>query len=419
MFDYIIQSLSHHPYLGIVFAFSLAMLESLPLLGSLVPGMITMPPIGWLMATSILPMKITFICIFIGGMIGDCLGYALGLLFRDKVKNLALSYRKSIWIEQGESFVRKHGALSILIGRFIGPMRSSVPLFAGLLNMNQFFFIQAAIPTVLLWAFIHLAPGFIVAWMDIPVEDVLSMMSYLIYLGPALIWLLIFIQPTSNLGNQQKQQALALYLKLSVFVGIGFGLIGSIYYHLDHPMIIQLNQWSKASFMACQTPWTIKVCKWIKNVNHPLLVLNISLIFASALWYTNRYKHACDWLFSSVLAFFICFLIKQLSGIARPHQTALVDLGQLYSFPSGHTTMASVCIPLLVRTFEGNRLTRLMLWCLLIVVVLSRLILAEHWLTDVVAGLLLGLTVQKTSQVLTSFSQERTINTPSSIANCY
>ncbi|WP_251366273.1 DedA family protein [Coxiella-like endosymbiont of Rhipicephalus sanguineus] len=62
----------------------------------------------------------------------------------------------------GEAFFKKHGGKSILIGRFVGPVRSSVPLIAGLLKMSWPRFFLAAIPSAILWAIAYLLPGVLI-----------------------------------------------------------------------------------------------------------------------------------------------------------------------------------------------------------------------------------------------------------------
>ena len=125
MIGEISQILQGHPEYAIIIAFSFALIESLPFVGSLFPGMLTMPPIGWLMASNKIPFDITFGLILLGAFIGDIIGYYIGYFCQEYAYRKAKIYNKTSWLNQGEAFIDRYGSLSIIIGRFFGPFRSS------------------------------------------------------------------------------------------------------------------------------------------------------------------------------------------------------------------------------------------------------------------------------------------------------
>ena len=51
--------------------------------------------------------------------------------------------------------------MSILVGRFLGPVRCIVPLVAGVLGMPKLKFTLVATPSIILWALAYLTPGFL------------------------------------------------------------------------------------------------------------------------------------------------------------------------------------------------------------------------------------------------------------------
>ena len=64
------------------------------------------------------------------------------------------------------AFSTRWGALGVFGGRFLGPLRATVPLVAGMCAMPQLLFQLANFSSALLWAFVVLAPGaFGVEWM--------------------------------------------------------------------------------------------------------------------------------------------------------------------------------------------------------------------------------------------------------------
>ena len=55
--------------------------------------------------------------------------------------------------------MERWGILGIFIGRFFGPLRASVPLIAGILEMNYWHFQIANITSAFVWAWVLLIFG--------------------------------------------------------------------------------------------------------------------------------------------------------------------------------------------------------------------------------------------------------------------
>ena len=62
-------------------------------------------------------------------------------------------------LPRGEVFFRKWGILGVFIGRFFGPLRSAVPLVAGICMMRRMSFQIANIASAIIWATGVLTPG--------------------------------------------------------------------------------------------------------------------------------------------------------------------------------------------------------------------------------------------------------------------
>ena len=154
-----------HPHYGLAFAFLVAFAESLPILGTIIPGSITMTLIGILVGRNLMPLGLTLLLGFVGAILGDIIGFAIGKRYKGRLHTVwpFRKYAKLLkLLTMGEAFFQKHGGKSIIIGRFIGPTRSSVPLIAGLLKMRWPNFIGAAIPSAFLWALLYLLPGVLI-----------------------------------------------------------------------------------------------------------------------------------------------------------------------------------------------------------------------------------------------------------------
>jgi membrane protein DedA with SNARE-associated domain len=95
----------------------------------------------------------------IGAALGDWLSYWIGLKLEYRVQHIWPLSRHPDLIPKAEAFVKKWGALAIFLGRFLGPLRASVPLVAGIFEMPYWRFQFANFASAFLWAAVLLTLG--------------------------------------------------------------------------------------------------------------------------------------------------------------------------------------------------------------------------------------------------------------------
>lgn len=154
--------LNEHPQLALIITFFIAFTESLAIIGSIIPGSVTMTAIGILAGSGIMRIDLTFIAATLGAMGGDSFSYLLGYILRDRLVNMWPFSRYPNWLIYGKDYFSKHGGKSVLIGRFVGPLRSLIPLIAGMMGLNQFRFFVANFLSAIGWALLYLIPGFLI-----------------------------------------------------------------------------------------------------------------------------------------------------------------------------------------------------------------------------------------------------------------
>ncbi|MEH6502300.1 MAG: DedA family protein [Cycloclasticus sp.] len=155
----ITQLILQYPIWAGAIVFLVAMIESLAIIGFIVPGVAIMFAIGALISNGTLDLLSTVIWAAAGASIGDGLSFALGWHYKDKVYQLAWLKRHQDLLDNGHVFFEKYGVLSILIGRFVGPIRAVIPLIAGILRMPIKQYIPINIIASALWAPAYLLPG--------------------------------------------------------------------------------------------------------------------------------------------------------------------------------------------------------------------------------------------------------------------
>lgn len=156
--------ISHHEHAWWVI-FLIAFAESMVILGILVPGLPFMLMLGGLIATNVLdPWLVIFWCI-VGAVVGDGLSFWIGKHYRYRILNRWPLSKHPDWVAHGEDFFTRWGGISILIGRFFGPLRATIPVLAGILGMTQKKFTAWNVVSAMIWAPAYLAPGFILGWL--------------------------------------------------------------------------------------------------------------------------------------------------------------------------------------------------------------------------------------------------------------
>jgi membrane protein DedA with SNARE-associated domain len=95
----------------------------------------------------------------IGAALGDWVSYWLGYHYHERIQAMWPLKNHPQLIENGKTFFRRWGTWAIVLARFTGPLRASVPIVAGIAQMPMLLFQVANWTSAFLWAFILLYPG--------------------------------------------------------------------------------------------------------------------------------------------------------------------------------------------------------------------------------------------------------------------
>ena len=153
--------ITQNPSWAGLIVFSIAMIESLAIIGFIVPGVAIMFAVGTLISNGTLDLVTTILWAAAGASIGDGLSFALGLHYKERVYHFSWLKPHHKLLHKGHAFFEKYGVYSILIGRFVGPIRAVIPLIAGILAMPIRLYIPINLLASALWAPAYLFPGLI------------------------------------------------------------------------------------------------------------------------------------------------------------------------------------------------------------------------------------------------------------------
>ena len=420
LFDWLQQN----PLISLLFVFLVACGESLAVVGLIVPGALLMVAFGALIALDYLAFAPTVIAAILGAISGDGISYWLGVKYNRNLANIWPFTRYPDLLSRGELFFQRHGGKSVLLGRFVGPLRPIIPAIAGMLRMpmRQFFVIN--IFSALLWAPLYLLPGIIFgASLELASEFAGRFTLLLVGLVFGLwfvVWLIrlgyLWFMPYSDaimarLVNWSRRHPLAgvipaaliepdhpevrglsLLALILLLATIGFILLSQLAGYF--PFMHNLNQLVFHTLQALHNPPFDHAMVFITGMGDVWLLTGLVLLTALFLFLTKQYLALWHWLAVFIFPVLLVELLKEFYALPRPPG---MDMLQGYAYPSGHATLATATYGFLAILLARDvrppyRLAIYIFASLLILLIaFSRLYLGAHWLTDVVGGVLLGL----------------------------
>lgn len=148
-----------------------------------------------------------------------------------------------------------------------------------------------------------------------------------------------------------------------------------------------IDTWWNALMDGIRSPFLVGFGSVLDGVGGSTVATIVGLVAVAALLIARRWRAAVFAAVSLLASVLVVQLLKNLFGRARPEQI-LID-SDFGSFPSGHTANAATFAVLAVMLFP-----RLWTWLAaglwIVCMAFSRTVLAAHWLSDTVGGMLIG-----------------------------
>jgi membrane protein DedA with SNARE-associated domain len=149
-----------HPNWSAFVVFAMAFGESLPFVSLVFPFWAALVGIGAIVSAAD-PLIFTTVvsAAAIGAALGDWLSYWIGYRYHDRIQRMWPIKNHPRLLDKARSFFKRWGAWGIVIARFSGPLRATVPLAAGIAEMPWLRFQIANWASAFLWAYVLLSPG--------------------------------------------------------------------------------------------------------------------------------------------------------------------------------------------------------------------------------------------------------------------
>ena len=411
-----------HPVAFSIAVFFIALMESLVVLGLLIPGAALLFGAGALMATGTLPIASIMLSTIAGAIVGDFVSFLLGSYYHQRLRVIWPFRRYPVLVNRGVDFFVRHGGKSVFMARFIGPLRPIVPAIAGMMNMSTARFLLIDVIASALWAPVYILPGMVFGASLGLAAEVAGRLVVLLVVIAGIAWLGIWVagilirllrphiaggidkvlnysrnhplvRPLAgSLLDPDHPEARGLAV-LSVLFFITLWLLVLISQQALHGHWLDgINAYVFHSLENLRTPWTDQVMVFITQFGDQLLLATVLAGSCTWLFWKRYTKAAWHWLAVYVCAGLLTWVLKNTVELPRP----LTAVGG-FSFPSAHTSMSLAVYGFLALIIARElHVTRRWLpysaaGLLITSIALSRLYLGVHWFSDVLGGLLLGL----------------------------
>ena len=92
-------------------------------------------------------------------------------------------------LERGRDYFNVHGPKSVVIGRFIGPLRPVIPVTAGMMGLSPRRFLMVDIPACIVWTPSYLIPGMLFGASLEVASEYAGRLSLVLIIGAVVLWL--------------------------------------------------------------------------------------------------------------------------------------------------------------------------------------------------------------------------------------
>ncbi|WP_131794690.1 bifunctional DedA family/phosphatase PAP2 family protein [Fluoribacter gormanii] len=419
--------LQQNPHWSLFITFLISLTESLAIVGSIVPGSVTMTAIGILAGSGIMRIDLTLLAAILGAVAGDSLSYLLGYYYSDRLTEIWPFSKYPRWIQYGKDFFETHGGKSVLIGRFVGPLRSIIPVIAGILHMKQWRFFVANLLSAIGWSLLYVMPGVAIgaASHELSTESATRLFILILILLAGLWFISLFIKRIIGLlSSILKLHLHTFWLKLknnSIFV----------YVHQKITPHGETNHYHTAAFVLitvfCLFFFLILlgltvVTQYLTSVNYPAYLflqsfntptLKIFFIFCTQLTSTTTiisfFIICCCWfiyrknktavIYLCSIIFFSSFLALSLTYfIHSPRPPGLLIAMPGSSFPAFNLLIATALYGFILFYINNNynlftNMSKSIVFTVLGFSGLGALYLGDYWLSDVLASYFAGTTI--------------------------
>ncbi|MFC3608631.1 bifunctional DedA family/phosphatase PAP2 family protein [Stutzerimonas tarimensis] len=374
--------LNNNPqYLGVALLLA-CFAECLAVVGLLVPGTLIVLALAVLAGSGVLSLGETLMLAYLGGLAGDLVSYALGRRYHQNIRRLKGLRDHPEWLLRAELYFRRYGVASLLVGRFIGPLRPMLPMTAGMLDMPFPRFLLVSLLASAGWTLAYLLPGWTTgAALRLPLPEGFWPEAAVVAGSLAVL-----------VGGSFYASLRGLRLTSPLVAGLC--ALGLLSLFLGWPRMVEFDQGLMQVIQQERNSGWDQTMIFLTRLGDRDIQAAAGALLCLVLLAWRQWRQA---LFAGLALTSTAVAVTALKQtFARTRPDVLLEPLTSYSFPSGHTS-ASFAFFLVLGVLAGRgqlvrmRMTWMLITCLpASLIAASRVFLGVHWPTDVIAGALLA-----------------------------
>jgi len=425
LFNLLLEWMQAHPNWAGFIVLVISALESLLVVGLFVPGTVVMFGIGAMVAAGGMPLYPTLVWAAVGAVLGDGVSYLIGRYYHQQLRVIWPFRKYPAMISRGVDFFHRHGGKSVVLARFVGPVRPLLPAVAGMLNMPPSRFFMVNTLSAILWAPAYILPGMLFGASLGVAAEIAGRLALLFIILLALLWFSWWLvrriarsfQPhaanvqmrilewsrkrplieplTAALLDPEHPEARGM----SALTGLLFIASWALFVIPGHitsgSLLSSVDLYLFNGLQSLRSPLGDRLMVMITKLGDGEVLYGFTFVLSLWLVWRRDWRIALHWVVTVAAVALLTWALKIYTAVERP---PLLDTSLLsYAFPSMHASL-SVAVFGFLAVAIARELRSSWHWVpysiavfLVVGISFSRLYLGVHWLSDILAGWSLGL----------------------------
>ncbi len=421
----LIDFLSHYPALALSVVFAASLLESVAVIGTIIPGSSVVVAAGILIGLQVLDPWWAAAVAVIGATLGDGLSYWLGHRYHERLRAWwPLSAHPELFA-RGQAYFAEHGGKSVFLGRFLSPVRAIVPVVAGMSDMPVLRFTMVNVLSAIAWSAAHLLPGALFG-ASLQLAGAVSSRLLILLAGVvAVAWLCTVLLRLTHrsaravfsrqrdrmvawaqgrpgvlprvilsLLDPARPESLGLLIAAVMLLGGAWVFLGITQDVVSSDSLVQFDHVVFEALQKLRTGLVDEVMVAATELGSAMVAIAVIAAVSVLLAWKRCWRTLAYWLTAVGFAQALVWVLKMTLERARP--ISMYGGTDQFSFPSGHAVSSIVLYGFLAFLLARGRRPMLR-WAITLLaaglvglIAFSRLYLGAHWLSDVLASLSLG-----------------------------
>lgn len=425
------QILELPPWVALLVVFLLPALESSAFVGFVFPGEIALILGGVLAYEGVVPLWAVLLAGIAGAVVGDSVGYVIGRSYgRRLIEGTLGRWIKRDHLDRGERYLAERGGKAVFVGRFTAALRVMIPGLAGMARLRYRTFLAYNVAGGVTWGSMAVVLGYLGGSSWRRVEHLASRIGLAAFAVVLVLFAAGYLLRRARTGwavrlrealrrsrpvvraeerfpvqtawvgrrlDPNASTGLRLTVLLMLAVAAVWTILGLTQDVLAREEMAVFDHRAHDWVVGHRNAWLTSVMQAGTWLGANAVLVPVLVIAALVSWRVRHsWRPVLDIAVVYAWALILYSVMKQWVHRDRPPAADWLAHASGWAFPSGHTTQATAAWGILcVLACAGrSKRTKVALSSVSAAIVLlvagSRVYLGVHWLTDVLAGISLG-----------------------------